>query len=177
VAVPGPDRTRARPIQTGAAQAIVGGAPADLAGIASALQATSVQLGGVLGLSILGSIITSRVSSVLPQKLLHAGVPGQLAAHLERASHAVAQGIVPIPRGISAGTAHAISAGAQNAFTSGLDLAMMVGAALAFLAAISAFLFVRPAHEPAAAAESPHPTTELGVPVSPTLPQTSAQAA
>jgi hypothetical protein len=62
-----------------------------------------------------------RVTSVLPHKLIAAGVPGHLAGQLKGTARAVSQGILPLPRGASASTGHAITGGSLNAFTSGLD--------------------------------------------------------
>jgi hypothetical protein len=129
-------------VQTGASRAIVGGAPPEQAGIAGGLQGTAAQTGGVLGLSVLGSIITSRVTSVLPHRLIAAGTPAPLAAHLKGAARAVAEGVVPIPRGAPVATARAITNGSFSAFTSGLDTAMAVGAGLIVVAGIAAFLSV-----------------------------------
>jgi EmrB/QacA subfamily drug resistance transporter len=136
------------PAQTTAARMIVGGAPPNQAGIAGGLHATAVQVGGLLGLSVLGSIITSRVTSVFPHKLIAAGVPGHLASQLKATARAISQGAVPVPRGVSASAADAITGGSLNAFTSGLDTALAISAAVALVGGLGAFLFVRPAPGP-----------------------------
>jgi EmrB/QacA subfamily drug resistance transporter len=148
------------PVNTGASRAIVGGAPPDQAGIAGGLQATAVQIGGLLGLSILGSVITSRVDALLPHKLLASGVPTRLADQLQGTAHSVAQGVVRIPKGVSVATARAITNGSLSAFTGGLDTALLIAAAIALAAGIAAFLFVRPTPTPASASipSSPKPT-------------------
>jgi predicted MFS family arabinose efflux permease len=128
------------PMQTGYSRAIVGGAPPRYAGIAGGLQTTAIQVGGLLGLSILGSVIVSRVNSVFPDKLAQAGVPTPLVIHLSRTAHSVAQGLVPTPNGVPAATAHAITKASQLAFTAGLDTAMAIAAAIVGVAAIIAFI-------------------------------------
>jgi EmrB/QacA subfamily drug resistance transporter len=145
------------PAQTGASQAIVRGGPPEQAGIAAGLHATAAQVGGLLGLSVLGSIITSRVSSVLPHKLIAAGVPGHLADQLKGTARAVSQGVVPVPTGVSASTAHAITRGSLDAFTSGLDTALVIGAAITLVAGIGAFLFAWPAKTVSKTTSFPHP--------------------
>lgn len=128
------------PTQTGFARAIVGGAPPRYAGIAAGLQSTAVQVGGMLGLSVLGSIIVSRVSGALSHKLTQAGVPAQLAHQLSGTAHNVAEGLVLIPRGVPASTAHAIATGSQLSFTAGLDTAMAIAAAIVGVTGIVAYI-------------------------------------
>jgi EmrB/QacA subfamily drug resistance transporter len=117
------------PLQTGASRAVVGGAPPENAGIAGGMFSTATQLGGLLGLSVLGTVIVDRVSSVLPAKLASAAVPTELARQLRGHSAAIAQGVVPAAGNLPTATAHAVTTGAYSAFTSGLDLAMLVTAA------------------------------------------------
>ena len=128
------------PAQTGFSRAIVGGAPPRYGGIAGGLQSTAVQTGGMLGLSILGSVIVTRVSSTLPHKLREAGVPPRLADQLKGSAHSIAQGIVPIPRAVPASTAHAITRSSQLAFTAGLDTAMTLAAAIVAVTGVAAFV-------------------------------------
>ncbi len=130
------------PAQTAFARAIVGGAPPGQGGIAGGITSTAVQVGGMLGLSVLGSVIVSRVTSTLPHKLTQAGVPTQLVHQLQGTGHSIAQGIVPIPRGVPASTAQAISKSELLAFTAGLDAAMAVAAVIVFVTGIVAFLAV-----------------------------------
>ena len=82
-------------VLTASSDAIVGNAPVDDAGIAGGLQSTAVQLGGVLGTTILGSILSSRVGSVLVGELTGAGVPAPVAGELRAAKELVAQGVTP----------------------------------------------------------------------------------
>ena len=124
------------PLQTGASRAIVGGAPPENAGVAGGMYATAMQLGGLLGLSVLGTVLVDRVSSVLPAKLASAGVPAVVARQLQGHAAVVAQGVVPAAGNLPAATARAVTTGAHSAFTSGLDLAMLVTAALVFAAGL-----------------------------------------
>ena len=130
------------PAQTAFARAIVGGAPPGQAGIAGGMTSTAVQIGGLLGLSVLGSVIVTRVTSTLPHKLTQAGVPTQLVHQLQGTGHSIAQGIVPIPRGLPASTAQAITKSDLLAFTAGLDAAMAIAAAIVLVTGIVAFLAV-----------------------------------
>jgi hypothetical protein len=106
------------------------------------MTSTAVQVGGLLGLSVLGSVIVSRVTSTLPHKLTQAGVRTQLVHQLRGTGHSIAQGIVPIPRGLSASTTQAITQSDLLAFTAGLDAAMAIAAAIVLVTGIVAFLAV-----------------------------------
>ena len=64
------------------AEAIIGSVPVDDSGLAGGLQATAVQFGGVLGASVLGTIIANQAASVLPAKLAAVGIDPAAARHL-----------------------------------------------------------------------------------------------
>ncbi len=83
---------------TASLDAIVGNAEVDDAGVAGGLQSTALQLGGVLGTTILGSVVSSRVGSVLVDRLTSAGTPAPLAGKLAAAKELVAQGLAPTSR-------------------------------------------------------------------------------
>jgi EmrB/QacA subfamily drug resistance transporter len=132
------------PLQTGASRAVVGGAPPENAGVAGGMYATATQLGGLLGLSVLGTVMVDRVSSVLPAKLASAGVPAVPARQLQGHAAAIAQGVVPVAGNVPAATARAVTTGADAAFASGLDLAMLLTAAVVLAAGLIALGLMRP---------------------------------
>jgi EmrB/QacA subfamily drug resistance transporter len=108
-------------------EAIVASAPVDEAGLAGGLQGIAVQLGGVLGAAILGSILAARVQGVLPRELAQHGIPASVAEEVTARRDLIDQGSVS-----SAGGAQwhqAVSDVSHQAFLSGLRLAMVVGAA------------------------------------------------
>jgi EmrB/QacA subfamily drug resistance transporter len=131
---------------TASAEAIVGNAPVDDAGVASGLQSTAIQVGGVMGTAILGSILAGQVGSVLIEKLTAAGVPTALAKQLEGAKELVGQGAAPV-QGVPAKLQGAVVSGSHEAFMAGLHTSMLVGGVLA-LAAAGAALFVRRTENP-----------------------------
>jgi EmrB/QacA subfamily drug resistance transporter len=128
-------------VLTASSDAIVGNASVDDAGVAGGLQSTAVQLGGVLGTTILGSVLSSRVGSTLTGELTGAGVPAPVAAQLSAGRELVAQGVTPPVPGAPAALAHAIATGSQNAFMAGLHTSVMVAAGAAVVGAVLA-LFV-----------------------------------
>jgi hypothetical protein len=122
------------------AEAVIGNVPEDDSGLAGGLQATAVQLGGVLGASVLGSIVASRATSVLPAKLGALGLgPGvhRLLVHVPL----VSQGLSAGGRG-PARIERVIAAGSHAAFMSGLHVALAVGALVALVGALAG-LFIR----------------------------------
>lgn len=122
-------------------EAIVGNTPPSLAGVAGGMQSTFMQLGGVLGSAVLGTVLSSRVGGVLVDKLTHAGVPSAIAGKFLAAKEYVSQGVAPVPSSTPAPLARAITAGSHAAFMSGLHVALIVAAVLAFIgAALAPFI-------------------------------------
>jgi predicted MFS family arabinose efflux permease len=112
------------------AEAIVGSVPVDDAGLAGGLQATASQLGGVLGASVLGSVVAARASGVLAARLASAGV-GPVMTH-----HALAHAAL-VGQGLSVSTASAVSQASHAAFISGFHLALLIGSAVAFVGSLA----------------------------------------
>jgi EmrB/QacA subfamily drug resistance transporter len=129
-------------VLTASSEAIVGNAPVDDAGVAGGLQSTSVQLGAVLGTTILGSVLSSKVGATLAGSLTANAVPAPIAEKLSAAGELVSKGLAPSIPGTPAPLAEAITRGSHEAFMAGLQLAMEVGAAAAAVGAVLA-LFVR----------------------------------
>jgi predicted MFS family arabinose efflux permease len=140
---------------TASSEVIVGNAPVDDAGVASGLQSTAIQVGGVMGTAILGSVLSSRVGSVLLEKLTGAGVPAAAAHQLRGAKELVGQGVAPTVGGASAHLQAAVVAGSHEAFMTGLHTSMTVGAVLALIAAVAA-LFVQRGESTAGGAIAVH---------------------
>jgi predicted MFS family arabinose efflux permease len=124
-------------------EAIVGNAPAHLAGVAGGLQQTASQIGGVLGTAVLGTILSSRVGNVLTDRLTGAGVDAGTAHQLQRSTQYVAQGVAPVPPGTPEPLAHSITAGSHLAFMDGFQTSMVVASAVALAAVVIALLVRR----------------------------------
>ena len=129
-------------VLTASSDAIVGNAPVDDAGVAGGLQSTSVQLGAVLGTTILGSVLSSKVGSTLVGKLTAAGTPLSVAEKLLPAKELVAKGMAPSVPGAPPQLNAMVATGSHEAFMAGLQTSMMVGAVAAAVGAVLA-LFVR----------------------------------
>jgi predicted MFS family arabinose efflux permease len=125
------------------AEAIIGNVPLDDAGLAGGIQATAVQLGGVLGASVLGTVIASRSASVLSTKLATAGVLPATARRLLVGTTRVSQGLAPSAVGATSHVRGQIAIASHAAFMSGFHVAMVVAAVVA-LAGAAAGLFIAP---------------------------------
>jgi DHA2 family multidrug resistance protein-like MFS transporter len=112
------------PVVTLATDLIVGAVPPEQAGQASGLSETGTELGGALGIALLGSISTAVYRSQL-HDALPAGVRPQTLGDAEQAA-------VRLPDRV--GTPLLDSA--RNAFTQGLHLAVIIGAVVAVLLAV-----------------------------------------
>lgn len=129
-------------VLTASSDAIIGNADVDDAGVAGGLQSTGVQLGGVLGTTILGSVMSSRVGSVLVDNLVTAGVPEPVAEKLASAKELVAQGLAPIPPELPAPLVGPVTRASYDSFMTGQQAAMVVAAVAAAIGA-ALTLFVR----------------------------------
>jgi EmrB/QacA subfamily drug resistance transporter len=130
-------------VMSASSDAIVGNAPVRDGGVAGGLQATSLQVGGALGTSVLVSLISSRVGSTLGGSLTDAGVPHAVAARFEEAKDAVAMGVAPVSDGMPAQLRAAVTEGSHTAFMSGVHTAVLVTGVLALVGAALALLGLR----------------------------------
>lgn len=109
---------------TPATSSITEALPAAQQGVGSALNDLSREVGGAIGIAVIGSILASTYSS----QVNLAGLPAQLAAKV-KASYAIASQL-------GAG----VAGRAQPAFVSGMHLALLAAAGAALLAALGAAL-------------------------------------
>ncbi len=116
-------------------EAIVSNVDVDHSGVAGGLQSTAIQLGGVLGTAVLGSVLAARVGGVLVDKLQTSGVPDAIARQLLASKELIGQGVAPVPPGASGSLATAITNGSHAAFMSGLHLSMIVAAGITLIGA------------------------------------------
>jgi EmrB/QacA subfamily drug resistance transporter len=111
------------------------------AGLGSAMTNTSREVGGVLGIALLGTILTSRLSSALGPAIAGLGLPGSRAAAIaEAASHGAVE--PSLLAGLSAGQRIGVERAFASAFMDGFHLAMVVGATVLLVAAVVANRFI-----------------------------------
>jgi DHA2 family multidrug resistance protein-like MFS transporter len=126
------------PVDTLATDLALAAAPPERAGAVTAITETSAEVGGALGIALLGVVGTavyrSRIAGTLP-----AGVPPNAA----RAAHDTLGGAVaaagPLPDRIGAALAEA----ARQAFGYGLHVAFAISAVVTLVAAVAAAMLLR----------------------------------
>jgi EmrB/QacA subfamily drug resistance transporter len=124
-----------------ATTAIVSSLPQAKQGVASAVNDLAREVGGALGIAVLGSALTGRYQSGVADATAH--LPAQFAGHAEDAlpaALAIADRLGPQGAGLAQS--------AQSAFVDGLGLAMVIAAASVAVAAV--FVFWRAPREAAA---------------------------
>jgi EmrB/QacA subfamily drug resistance transporter len=115
---------------TPATTAIVSSLAPSKQGVASAVNDAAREVGGALGIAVLGSAVTSRYESGVAGAVGHA--PGLLA---ERAHHALPAALA-LAEKLGGSRGAALAAQAHSAFVAGLGLAMVIAAATVAAAAV-----------------------------------------
>lgn len=130
-----------------ATDSIMGALPTERAGAGSAVNDTTREVGGTLGVAVVGSVLASLYGSHLADALARLGVPAG-AAHA--AGESVVAGMAvsaQLPPGLRAPATAAV----RDAFLSGLAAGSLVAAAATGLAAIAAAVALPARHR------APHP--------------------
>jgi EmrB/QacA subfamily drug resistance transporter len=110
--------------------AIMSSMPLRKAGVGSAVNDTTRELGGALGVAVLGSLVASRYTSHLKPALTH------LPAALRTASLGSVGGAVGVAGQVGGRVGALLAAQARLAFVSGLRSTFAIGSAVAVVAAI-----------------------------------------
>jgi hypothetical protein len=122
-----------------ASTAIMNSVPSHQAGAGSAINDTIREVGGALGIAVIGSISAAAYSARLGSALVAAHVPGS-AAHIATASVAAADAL-SVRAGGAAGAQ--LADAAHAAFVHAMSLGLRVAAAVALASALAA-LFALP---------------------------------
>ncbi len=113
-------------------ESIMGSLPLDEAGVGSATSDTSMQIGGALGVAVLGTALSARYHGVVVPLLAHVPIPtgirqlilGSLGGALAVSQH--------VPRGVG----HELADTARRGFISGMDLGLIVAAVIVGVAGV-----------------------------------------
>jgi len=124
---------------------VMGSVPKDEAGVGSATSDTSMQVGGALGVAVLGTALNLRYQHLMTALISHHTVPpairdvilGSLGGALQVAAR------IPGPTGT------VLAAAARQSFVSGMDLGLLIGAIVVAAAAALVLLALpqRPHHQ------------------------------
>jgi len=105
-------------------ESVMGSLPLEDAGVGSATNSTAIQIGGALGVAVLGSILNTRYQDRLAPLLARRGV-GPSVAHLVTGSLG---GALAVAGHLGGALGDALATVARQAFVSGMDVAVSVGA-------------------------------------------------
>jgi EmrB/QacA subfamily drug resistance transporter len=128
------------PVMVGATEVIVGNAPIELAGVAGGLQSTAMQVGGTIGTAVLGAVMSTKVTSLLPARWAAAHLPVLSPAQLTQVSSATEVGVAPVPKGAPAPLAAAITDVTHGVFVSGMTASFLTAFGVAVAGALIALL-------------------------------------
>jgi MFS transporter, DHA2 family, multidrug resistance protein len=141
------------PVITLATELIVGSAPPEQAGAATGISETSGELGGALGIAVLGSLGTAVYRSEVA-----ASIPSGVPADLADAAMDTLGGAIAIAETLPEAIGSALVTVAQTALVESIHVVAAISAAGAFLTAIAAAIALRPVparSEPAAEGSEP----------------------
>jgi EmrB/QacA subfamily drug resistance transporter len=124
-----------------ATESIMGSLPKEKAGVGSAINDTTRQTGGALGVAVIGSILVSGYHSGLSGHL------GGLTAAQRTAAEGSVSGAVQVAHGLGAPVGHALVSAARDAFIQGMRLSFIIGAVVVVLGAVLAYALL-PARAP-----------------------------
>ncbi|HEU4488666.1 MAG TPA: DHA2 family efflux MFS transporter permease subunit [Actinomycetota bacterium] len=110
--------------------AIMASLPLRKAGVGSAVNDTTRELGGALGVAVLGSILASQFTAGL------AGAVGSLPAPLATAASSSLGAALQIADQIGGSSGAQLAAAAKDTFVDAMGVALLVGAAIALLASL-----------------------------------------
>jgi EmrB/QacA subfamily drug resistance transporter len=121
-----------------ATESIMGSLPPSKAGVGSAMNDTTRQVGGALGVAIIGSVLSSVYRPGIGSKLTALGAP-QAAIDIARDSVGGAvQAAARLPEPLR----DAVTSAAKHEFVDGLQLALLAGAVVVVAAAAIVFAFL-----------------------------------
>ncbi len=118
---------------------IMGSVPVNKVGIGSAMNDTTRQIGGALGVAVLGTIMNSAYISQIKASQLVATLPENLVEAIKNSIQSAHRAAGKIPEDIlslNPGLDHAIIDLSKDAFTSGMVDAMFVGGIIMVIASI-----------------------------------------
>lgn len=111
---------------------VMGSLPRDRAGAGAAMNGTALQVGGALGVAVLGSVLSSRYQSKMAPVLSAHAVPAV-------AAHAISSGIggaLAVARIAGGELGAELADAARAAFVTGMDAALLVGAVVVAASAV-----------------------------------------
>jgi EmrB/QacA subfamily drug resistance transporter len=128
------------PVMVGGTEVIVGNAAVELAGVASGLQSTAMQVGGTIGTAVLGAVMSAKVNSLLPARWAAAHLPALGPAQLAAVKSATTVGVASVQKGTPPRLAASIAEVTHTTFISGMTASFLVASLVAVGGALIALL-------------------------------------
>jgi DHA2 family multidrug resistance protein-like MFS transporter len=125
-------------VMTLVADYVLGVAPADRAGVVGGLIETSSELGGALGIALLGSVLAAAYKGAATT-LLPAGLPADVTGPARQTIAGASAAAQSLP----AGTAHQVVHASRAAFVSAMHTTSAVAAVILVLAAVLTLVLLR----------------------------------
>ena len=124
-----------------ATESIMGAVPKEHAGVGSAVNDTTRQVGGALGVAVLGSLLSTFYSRHIAD--VASGFAPPLATMVENSIGEAAR----VAQTLDPASAALLMSGTRDAFIQAMGTTVLIGAGFAFAGAVVAFLFL-PARDP-----------------------------
>lgn len=113
-------------------EAVMGAVPLERAGVGSATNGAALQIGGAVGVGVLGSLLNTRYQGHLAPLLAHHAMPATVHALITGSLG----GALAVAQTVGGTLGHALAVAARAAFVDGMDLAVAVAAGVVGAAAL-----------------------------------------
>ena len=132
---------------------VMGSLPRGDLGVGSATNGVSIQVGGALGVAVIGSLLSTRYQDQMTTAL----APYHLPHAIENTILGSVGGALGVAARVGGATGHLLAHVARSAFISGADLGLLIAAAVVLVGCVLALLTL-PARPRADAADPKRPT-------------------
>jgi EmrB/QacA subfamily drug resistance transporter len=124
-----------------ATNSVVGSVPQGDSGIGSAINTMALQVGGAIGVAVVGSVLATRYQNHMGRALAGRHLPVDIT-HTILGSFG---GALAVASGVGGGTGELLARAARAAFMSGLEVSFLVGAAVSLAGVITVLVWL-PSH-------------------------------
>ena len=121
-----------------ATESVMGSLPPERAGVGSAINDTTRELGGALGVAVIGSAMSSAYSSSLSHAIGSAPMPDAMRSAVERSL----AGALAVADRIGGDGGHALADVAKTAYVDGMHRGVTIGSVAVLLGAVAALVFL-----------------------------------
>ncbi len=135
---------------TPATNSVMGSVPVEKAGMGSAMNDTTREIGGAIGIAVMGSMLSSQYTSTLQADIaaLPAETRSQISEQVREAIESSIAGAIEVAESVGGADGDRIREGASAAFVSGQDLAMWVAVGASVLGAAVALIWLPARSQP-----------------------------